>query len=140
MAITPFPKRVKVKGGTINFPPICPHCLQPATTTVSIQSTRTLTGYYDAYIRRKFSTIRVPFCARFARKHRIAKMVWSAGAVLALVFILVFLTANKTEVLFLFLLFAGPAWIPLWVLRPEKYVQLLPATGDSVELGVDSER
>jgi hypothetical protein len=49
-------------------------------------------------------------------------------------------TTEVGAVLFLFLLVAGPAWIPVWFLRPEKYIQLLPTTGEFVEVGVVNEQ
>ena len=140
MAITPFPKKVRVTGQRVAFPPICPHCLQPATDTTAINSKRTVMGYFDAYSRREYSTVRVPFCAQFLRKLQIAKRVWTGAALLSVVCILAFVTTEVGAVLFLFLLVAGPAWIPVWFLRPEKYIQLLPTTGEFVEVGVVNEQ
>ena len=41
----------------VAIPPICPHCLQPATDTIEISSRGTVVGYCDAYSSR--------FTARF---------------------------------------------------------------------------
>jgi hypothetical protein len=101
MAITPFPKKIRVMGQRVAFPPICPHCLQPATDTIEISSRGTVVGYCDAYSSRVYHTIRVPFCDRFIRKHR---------------------------------------WIPFWTWRAERYVQLLPTTGESIEIGAINEQ
>ena len=101
MAITPFPKKIRVKGQKVAFPPICPHCLQPATNTVEISSKGTVVGYMNAYSRRVYHKISVPFCDLFIRKHR---------------------------------------WIPFFSWRAEKYIQLLPTNGESLEIGTISEK
>jgi len=101
MAITPFPKKIRVMGQKVAFPPICPHCLEPATDTIEISSRGTIVGYCDAYSRRVYNTIRVPFCDRFIRRHQ---------------------------------------WIPFGTWRAERYVQLLPTTGEFIEIGAINEQ
>ena len=140
MAIKPFPKKIRVTGRTVAFPPICPHCLQPATDTVAINSKRTVTGYCEAYSSREYATLRVPFCRQFLHRLQIAKRVWAIAAGLVVVCVFTFVTTEIGAALLLVFLVAGPAWIPVWILRPEKYIQLLPTTGESVELVVVNEQ
>ena len=125
------------------FPPVCPHCLQPATATVGIESGRTLSGFYVFFTRWKYSAIQVPFCARFARRLRIANVVWTASffVLLGLIGILACISRlDGGEAFVLSVLVMGPAWIPLWILRPDKYIQLLATTDESIEFGIVSEQ
>jgi hypothetical protein len=127
-------------GQRVVFPPICPHCLQPATDTVQISSTGTVMGYCDAYSRREYATLRVPFCSQFRHKLQTPKLLWPAVVVLAAAVLLAFATPEIEAVLLLVLIGAGALWIPTWILRPEKYIQLLPTTGESIEIGVVNEQ
>jgi hypothetical protein len=107
---------------------------------VQISSKGTVMGYCDAYSRREYATLRVPFCSQFRRKLRTDKMFWTVVAVSGVALILAFATTEAGPVLTLLLLIAGAVCIPARILRPENYIQLLPTTGEFIEIGVVNEQ
>src|SRR5438034_11457575 len=120
MAIKPFPKKVRVPRKTVVFPQTCPHCLGDASETIPIESKGILTGFYLFYTRWKYSVIRVPFCAKFARRFSIWNRVWNFAfiALLILIVCIGFLVGpsqfDRGSGFLLFLLVMGPVSIALW--------------------------
>ena len=130
MAITPNSVLVKVTKKTVAFPPVCPHCLKPATASVGIQSDERLAGYYVVYTRWEYSTIRVPFCASFAKRIKRTQIIcFSAAFISIAAYILsIFATGRAVqgnEASFVFIIFIGVLWLPSMLFRPGKYIKLL---------------
>ncbi len=142
MAKTGNPVRVKLARKTVSFPPVCPHCLLPASVTIGIEeSGRHFSGFYVFYTRWKYSTIQVPFCAEFGARLRTASTVCTAGFfVLIGLFILVVLAFEIAlegwQAALAVILIIGITWIPPMIVRPGTYIQLLGATEDSIEFEV----
>ncbi len=84
MTATRYRIQLKATNKTVAFPPVCPHCLRPATLTVGIKSREKLVGFYFVFAEWKHWTIQVPFCREFVRRLRVVETV-CAFALCALV-------------------------------------------------------
>jgi len=71
---------VRVSGkNAIRFPPVCPHCLQPATNGIRICSSPHFTGFYVAFVTYREMKIAVPFCSKFRRTRSWIRVLWWIG-------------------------------------------------------------
>ncbi len=138
-AFLPPPKRrwyrVRIRAAAISFPRVCPHCLQPADQTLSVESDRSLAGYYLFYTKVKYTAIQVPFCAAAFRRAKRARIIWLIGFFAALAVSLtaasLFKISNESFIC-LALSLLIPAWIPTWISRTEKFIRIDSTPNGSV--------
>ena len=145
--------RVLVAGRTVSFPKVCPHCLRPATDTVTLESSRSFAGYYIFATKWKYFSIEVPVCADAAQRVRRSWKIFGVGAFseIAIAFILGVLRAffptvcgactklaklDTIQFLMFWLIYILPFCLPQWFSRPEKYIRISSADESHVEFGV----
>jgi len=141
MAIRPFPKKVSIPSQTVVFPQICPHCLDTASERIPIESKGVLTGFYVFYTKWKYSAIRVPFCAKFARIFSLSNCVWNIALIITVCLAIALgfsegARHDRGSGLLLFFLIMGPASIPMWLSRPGKHIRLLAVDSASIQFAV----
>lgn len=141
MGVPSNPKLVTVKKRTVVFPTICPHCLKLATVNMGIQSDEKLAGYYVLFTRWKYSAIRVPFCAAFAKRmHRTyVACISVAFGLIAAYIVSIFATGRVVEgneAAIVFLIFIGLFWLPSLIVRTETHIKLLNSADDCIQFEV----
>jgi hypothetical protein len=141
---------VVVARRTVSFPKVCPHCLRPATHTVTLESSRRFVAYYIFATKWKYFSLQVPVCSEAAQRVRWAENIFRLGvfSLLAIVATLAVLDAylpngssafaklRRPQFLVLWLVLILPFCLPEWFSRPEKHIRILSADESHVEFGV----
>jgi hypothetical protein len=63
--------RVTLSTHSVQFPPVCPHCLGPARKNIVIKTKSEFAGFFVLYTRWRHWRLQVPFCRRvwFPRRY-----------------------------------------------------------------------
>lgn len=136
---------VKIMKGTVAFPLVCPHCLEPASVNMPIQSAEVFAGYYVLFTKWKHSTVYVPFCAKYARRGQRAFTISIATAfgLLATYIAIALITMRAIEGregALAFLIFIGIFWLPSLLVRPQRHIKLLSSDDNHVHFKIRDTR
>ena len=136
---------IKVTTKAVSFPPVCPHCLETATTYVTIASEEKIVKNYIFFSRWKYSKISVPFCTTFAKRERKAYRICFATAFgLLAAYILFQLIAMRpvagNEIYFVVFSFFGILWMPPLFAGTWRYIKIVNATDDFIDFQIRNPR